>query len=723
MKKILSIFKRDMKAIIKNPVAILIIGGLCIIPSLYAWVNIKACWNPYENTSTVPIAIVNNDKGATIDNKNIDIGKSVVSELKNNKAIGWTFVDSKKAELGILNGDYYAVIEIPEDFSKDLTSLATDKPVKPEIIYKVDTKSNPVAGKITEVAEEQLVDQIKSNFVSTVNKTIFASLNNVGKTLQANKDQIIGLKDAIIKINKNMDIIISTLNSTSSNAKNLNTYLNNVKATMPELTKGVDAIKDGANQSKKLSTYTKNAINNSFNSLDMNINQISSSNKKISSLIKGLNDLILSGGKDGVGTTISSISQEIDYTINNIDTISKFLKELNKNTNTNTNNIDLSNLITSLDSLKSTLNSEKDKLKELETSFSSQGELSSSIVKDIISINSSMSSKVKSILGEYNTSAKSSINKICNNYIDATNEANKILDGSKDMIASIDSILSSGVNATNLTSDISNDLLKKFNYFKDSISELSKKLEEINDNNLSEIVTILQSKPEIMGSYISSPFNVKDESIYKIANYGSGMAPIYSVLASWVGCLVLTSLLSTEIKPFEGSENLTIRDRYLGKLVTFTFLAVIQGFIIAAGDKYILGVQTVNTPLFIFFGVLASFSFCIIVYTLVSLFRNVGKALAIIYMVIQIAGSGGSYPIQVDPKFFRVLQPLFPFTYALGGYREAIAGPLLSSVALDIFMLLLFAAIFFIIGTFFKEKIWKYVKRFEDKFEESRIAE
>lgn len=719
MKKILSIFKRDMKAIIKNPVAILIIGGLCIIPSLYAWVNIKACWNPYENTSTVPIAVVNNDKGATFDNKNIDIGKDVVSELKNNKAIGWTFVDSKKAELGILNGDYYAVIEIPEDFSKDLTSLATDKPVKPEIIYKVDTKSNPVAGKITEVAEEQLVDQIKSNFVATVNQTIFSSLNNVGKSLEANKDQIIGLKDAIIKIDKNMDLIISTLNSTNGNAKNLNTYLNSIKSTIPELTKGIDAIQDGATQSKKLTTYTKNAINNSFDSLDINMDQISASNKKINSLINSLNDSILSGSKDGVSTTISALKQEIDYTSNNIDNVIKFLKELNKKSN----NPNLESIITSLDSLKTSLNNEKDKLNSLESSFNSQGELSSGIVKDITSINSSMSNKLKNTLSEYNSSSKESINKICNSYIDATNEANKLLDGSKKLAGSIEGILNSGIDATNLTSDISNDLIKKFNYFKGNISELSKNLQAIKDNNLSEIVTILQSKPEIMGSYISSPFNVKDESIYKIANYGSGMAPIYSVLASWVGCLVLTSLLSTEIKPFEGSENLTIRDKYLGKLVTFVFLAVIQGFIIALGDKFILGVQTVNTPLFILFGVLSSFSFCIIVYTLVSLFRNVGKALAIIYMVIQIAGSGGSYPIQVDPKFFRVLQPLFPFTYALGGYREAIAGPLISSVVLDIVMLLLFAGIFFVIGTFFKEKIWKYVKKFEDKFEESRIAE
>ena len=141
------------------------------------------------------------------------------------------------------------------------------------------------------------------------------------------------------------------------------------------------------------------------------------------------------------------------------------------------------------------------------------------------------------------------------------------------------------------------------------------------------------------------------------------------------------------------------------------------------GDKLLLGVYTVNAPLLILFGIVSSFTFSTIIYTLVSLFGNVGKALAIIWMVIQIAGSGGSYPIQVDPLFFRILQPSFPFTYALGGFREAIGGPLISSVVLDFTMLFIFAIVFILIGIFFKEKINKYTNKFEEKFEESGIAE
>lgn len=719
MKSILSVFKRDMRAIIKNPVAMLIIAGVCVIPSLYAWVNIEACWNPYENTSTVPIAVVNNDKGATIGSKEINMGDEVVSELKNNKSIGWKFVDSKQANIGIIDGTYYAIIEIPEDFSKDLTSLTTDNPKKPNIIYKVDTKANPVAGKITEVAEDQLIDQIKSNFVSTVNKTVFSSLNQVGDKLQKNKGEIIQLKNAVMNINKNMDLILGALGDTSNNAKNLNTYLNSIKDTLPQITSGIDTMQDGNKQSKELATYTRNTMNNSFNSLDINLNQIHSSGNKMGVLLESLNKALSSGTSEGVSTTISVMKQEISYMNGSIDNIVKFLTELNKKGN----NSKISDMISSLNNLKSSLNNENDKLSDLDKSLQSAGSLNSEILSELNSLNSSMNSKTNSVVNEYNTNTKKALTKICDNYIKATEEANKLLGNSKGMVTNIDKLIGSSLQGTSLTSDVANDLKEKLEYFKSGINELSKKLGEVSNDNLSEIVTILQSKPELMGEYIANPFNIKDESIYKVSNYGSGMAPIYSVLATWVGGLVLTSLLSTDVAEFEGSEKLTVRQKYLGKLITFALLGTIQGFIIAVGDKYLLGVQTVNTPLFILFGVLCSLSFCTIIYTLVSLFRNVGKAIAIILMVIQIAGSGGTYPIQVDPKFFRVLQPFFPFTYGLGGFREAIAGPLISSVVLDIVMLLVFAAIALIVGIFFKQKVCRQVKKFEDKFEESGIAE
>jgi putative membrane protein len=201
------------------------------------------------------------------------------------------------------------------------------------------------------------------------------------------------------------------------------------------------------------------------------------------------------------------------------------------------------------------------------------------------------------------------------------------------------------------------------------------------------------------------------------------MAPVYSVLAQWVGTLILTSLLKTKVAYFKGSETFTICEKHFGKMLTFITLALVQGFIISIGDKLLLGVYSMSTSLMVFVALVSSLTFAVITYTLVALFGNFGKALAIIYMIIQLAGSGGTYPVQVDPLILRILQPTFPFTYAIAAFREAIAGPLISSVILDVTMLLVFSVVFLLLGFFLKKPLNERVQRFERNFELSGLGE
>lgn len=165
-----NVFLRDLKSIFKSKAAVLIIAGLCILPSLYAWINIQASWNPYANTGNLPIAVTNNDEGAVFNGKEINVGNQIVEELKNSKSINWIIIDSWQGNYGLNQGKYYALIEIPNNFSKSLASLTTVTPNKPDIIYKVNEKLNAIASKITNAATLQLADNVKSNFVATVTR-------------------------------------------------------------------------------------------------------------------------------------------------------------------------------------------------------------------------------------------------------------------------------------------------------------------------------------------------------------------------------------------------------------------------------------------------------------------------------------------------------------------------------------------------------------------------
>lgn len=716
MKNIITIFKRDIRVIFKNPIPLIITLGVAILPSLYAWVNIAASWDPYSNTSTIPIAVVNNDIGTKLNDKYMNIGNEVIENLKKNDAIGWRFTTSKEAELGVIDSTYYASIEIPEDFSEKLTSLISENPEKPTIIYKVDTKENPVANKITTVAQETLIKQIKSNFLITVNETVFSSLKNMADKLDENKDKIISLKNLLIKVDNNMDLILNSLDHTSNNADILNTYLSELNATLPMISDSLNNMQDSNTASTKLAENTKDTIDIALKNLDSNMNILSSNRNSINTLLSNLSI----GNKD-LYKDLESLQEQIKTDSEICDSLSEFLSSINNNTSIPSSEI--ANLAAKLESLNTLLNEQSNNIEQLINYYQSSNDINSSTLSKINAINSDINSKIDESLSLYNNSIRTIVANTCNNYIDQINTTNKIIDRTKDMTNDISSILETVSKGTELTETISNDLKEKLVYFRDSIGYLSDNLQKVNDDDLSKIISILQSDSSLMADYISNPFNISNESIYKVDNYGSGMAPIYSVLAMWVGAVILTSIFSTDVKGVEGSENFTSKEKYLGKLLLFAILSVIQGTIIMLGNKLLLGVQVSNLILFILFGAITSLTFSIIIYTNVSLFDNIGKALNVILLVLQLAGSGGAYPIQVAPLIFKILQPFFPFTYALSGIRESIAGVLVSQTTLDFSILILFGSISLLFGLFFKDKVSKYIYKFHEKFEESELAE
>lgn len=874
---ILKVYKRDLKSIIINPVAIIIIAGLCIIPSLYAWINIEACWNTYENTSTIPVAVVNNDTEVNFNNKKIGIGNDVIKKLKTNHKIDWIFVNSKQANMGLVDGTYYAMIEIPKNFSSSFLTILSDNPQKPQITYKVDTKVNPVAGKITNAAKNTLVSEITSSFVSTVNETIFSSLNIVGKDADDNKDDIIQMKDSIININRNMDTIQNSLQSINSNSKNISQFLSSVSATMPSVQSGLGAIKKNNTDNQAIMKSTQATLDSSINNIDMNLNYAQTSNSRIKDLFHSLNESVSSANSSktnsvlpGINTELDSMESAINATIdyleqcNSLDfngdidktitslknlqnslidmkkqlidiqkqiantsdsldklydyldkempTIQKQIANLNQSLgstitaledlNKTINNADIANLIDALKQLQSSdfsttlsealvqlkdskqqvkaiaasldtditniikeidsANSQIDtatvflqsvkvtnngnkaqisniivSLKEIQPYIRDEKSQFSGIQQQLIATNSiskniansvnddisKINTQLISAMKQYNLGVRDDLNSIGRNLILATQDASDLIQSAQDLSSQINSLISTAQNGSQLASGFSSELNSKLLEFKDVIKQLSNQFELVNNNDLAQIIGILQSNPKFMGELISNPFTLENESINEIPNYGSSMTPIYTTLALWVGCLLLNSILRTKAGYFKGIEKLTLREKHFGKMMIYSTLAIIQGIIVSLGDILILHVYTVNAPLMVSFAIVSSLTFSIITYTLTSTLGNVGKALGIIYMILQLAGSGGTYPIQVDPMIFRILQPFFPFTYCVGGFREAIAGPLVSSAVLDFIALFTFAAVFLLFGFFFVEPLYKRVHSFEVKFKESGVGE
>ncbi len=207
------------------------------------------------------------------------------------------------------------------------------------------------------------------------------------------------------------------------------------------------------------------------------------------------------------------------------------------------------------------------------------------------------------------------------------------------------------------------------------VESLEKKLSGIGDSQLlQQIVEVLENEPEKIGTFFSTPVDLRTERVFPIKNYGSQMAPFYTVLSIWVGALILAAIIHTKVHPVEGIENVRYYQEYFGRYMVFFLVGQIQTLICVLGDVFFLDIQCRHLFLFWCSAALASFVFTLLIYSLTFAFGNVGEALAVVIMVIQVAGAGGTFPKEVLPKIYQQIYAYLPFPYAMDALKEAVGG-------------------------------------------------
>lgn len=256
--------------------------------------------------------------------------------------------------------------------------------------------------------------------------------------------------------------------------------------------------------------------------------------------------------------------------------------------------------------------------------------------------------------------------------------------------------------------------------FEAAINQAAEKITDFDKQyDLSEIISFLKNDAEKDSEFIQNPIDLKQTSYYAIPNYGSASSPFYTALCLWVGGLLLISLLRVDVEVPTGMYSNV--QRYFGRLLTFLSIGFFQAITVSLGNIFLLKVAIKEPLLHVVFSVFISAMFLIIVYTLVSLFNNVGKGLAIILLVLQISGAGGNFPIQVSPPFFQAIYPFLPFTYAVSLLRESVGGIYYPTMVLDIIVLFGFGVLFILIGTLLKKPLDKIVPKLAAKVKKSKL--
>ena len=314
------------------------------------------------------------------------------------------------------------------------------------------------------------------------------------------------------------------------------------------------------------------------------------------------------------------------------------------------------------------------------------------------------------------------------------------LNQSLDSLASLSGSLSSTLDGVEPTVEQMKSILNQLNSsLKDSASALGQTKEVLKrvDESLASVqddLGALQSSQmyqkltslewidaDSIAGFMSSPVSVQSKVLYDVENYGSGMTPFYTNLALWVGGLILVSILKQEVDKDETISRFTPTTAYFGRWMLFVVVGLIQGFIVCMGDLLLLKVQCVHPVAFVCAGMLCSFVYVNLIYAMALTFKHIGKALAVVLVILQIPGSSGTYPIEMTPVFFQRLHPLLPFSYGIGAMRECIAGFYKNNYAKNLLTLLLFLLLAFFIGLLLRPLLMNLNHLFDKRLAETDL--
>ena len=692
MKNIIEIFRNDIKEVFRKTNTWIIIVGLIFLPSMYAWPNILSSWDPYGHTNNIKVAVTSEDDGATVDGKELNLGKSLVEGLKNNKNLDWQFVSNKQeAEDGVRIGNYYASIVVPKNFSQDMTSVSRTEPQRATIEYTVNEKINAISPKITNSGASAIANNISKNFVETANGIIFEKLHEAGIKFEENLPSIEKAKEEIFKLNDNFSTYESTLSELIGKVEYGYNILNNVQNTLPE----IDRV---ATNSIMIADKAGITINNiqGFNErllpiINNHLSVVEEVSKEANIIAKELQQK--PDKTEEIKARQKALDSRLQASTERLQLVRNIFEYFNKLSNERLFNnqlervTTLSNDITTIKEVNNNIYNKMDHYDEIADTVKEEFVNKSSRVNEVSSnMNSKLNVEVAPLISQVLSKAEVNIDKVSG-----------IIAGAQGELPAVERKLS---ETEVKISSAYGKLLSLQAHIPSAKSKIQKLTDEIKkaDSGIdkNQLFNLLKVDYKQQAEFFANPVKLQENKLYHIENYGSAMTPFYTVLSIWVGSLLMSSLLTTKVEDEENKYK--PYQKYFGRGLLFVIISLFQTLIITLGDMYVLGTQATSPFRFVIFALLISLLFSSIIYTIVCILGNVGKAVCIVLLVLQLGSSGGTFPIQMTSEFFQALYPKVPFTYSIGLLREAVGGVYIPAVERDIKILFIYLIIVLVGG-------------------------
>lgn len=737
----LRIAKRDFDHVTHNVIALVVCIGMVVIPSFYAWFNIAGSWDPYGNTANLKVALANSDEGykSSLLPVQINIGERTVSELSASEKVGYVVTDEEDAVEGVKSGKYYAAIVIPKDFSRRMLTVLTDDSQKPEVIYYNNAKRNAIASIVTSKASAAVKETIDETFSATVTEVGAATLSQFGDYLNDAEFQALASKlgEAAEKGSGSMRDAASTLDTYSSlvgsmrsisssatgvadqslqNVLDAGGTLRQTASGVRDLDSGINGATDAVNSALQKSSSSFDDVESA---LDDAFDTAGSKSDSLSDRLGQVKDVV-----DGKRTEL----QALDGQINSQDQIIRTLHDRQEAGSVAYERTD--EYILQIDGLKSDVEDAIQRLQALSDSIQQTRDDLSTYKGDAEDARAKLKalaadgkSAVSQVSDSYEGDLKGSLGSLASSIDDAAATADQVSGELKDAISSLSTATSNADKSLQGAQDSLDFASAKLREGADKLDDLRAKISAaLASGDLDTLRAILSADPSALAAFISSPVQVDRTAVFPVENNGSAMAPFYTTLCLWVGGVVLAALVRCE--PSERAMRETgakPRHAYFGRLVFFLAIGFMQTLVALLGDLFFLGIQCEHPILFLLTGTLASTVFINIIYALTYSFGDVGKAIAVVLMVIQVAGSGGTFPMQMLPDAFQAVYPWLPFVHSENAMRAAMFGIYGNDYAIEMAKLACFLLPALLLGLLLRKPVVHLNHWIEEKLESTRL--
>lgn len=735
MRNIIAILKWDLSRIRGSVVALIVAVGLVIVPTLYAWFNIAGSWDPYGNTGNLKVAVANSDDGYMSDliPVRVNIGDTVVSALRENDQLDWRFVSESDAVEGVRSGEYYAAVVIPENFSSRMMTVFSSDAEHAEIVYYENQKANAIAPRVTDKAASTVRQQIDETFAKTISDVGLATTSSLlefmdGDQIAAYAGNLSGtlagaittLRDASGSVDEFAGLLQSStglLDSTSdllasagAANKDAEALVGDAKTGLSGMHDALDAAVAAINQSLKDSAgdydAAAKAIDEAFGAADAHVSltvtqlrDASADVAKRASDMRDVQDNILAVERDVEGSNLpeklkAELVQKIDIVANTVGNVANQQELLAKHLS--------------------------DAAASLETG-AADARAKAQAVKDGIA---EAKGSIGGVKDSYNATLKQQISDLSDAVADVARRGSDMADDLGATVTDLShaaSALSDDLaGAHEVLAGASADLVSAA----DDLQRLKEGLDTaVTSGDLDRVRELIGSDPAALADALAAPVALDRQAVYHIKNYGSAMAPFYTTLSIWVAGIVLAAMLKANVDEADVKAlgNPRLHELYLGRYAFFALLAFAQATLVCAGDLLFFGIQCEHPFQFMLVGWLAGFVFSNMIYTLTVSFGDIGKAIAVVLLVMQVAGSGGTFPIEMTADFFQAVYPFLPFTHAINAMHAAMAGAYGMEFWIELGTLSLYLIPSLALGLVFRRPVIRANRWIIEKLEETKL--